>query len=90
MLLDEIVGVRRIRSFWLEPGHYLNCGLLVRVRGDVGQDDVAAGEQVSAATSMKIVTSSQRALRTFIRVSLPSPAGAQDSTEKQRAVVEHS
>ena len=51
----------------------------------MGGGAVAAGEQASAATSMKIVTSSQRALRTFIRVSLPLPAGAQDSAEEQRA-----
>jgi hypothetical protein len=46
---------------------------VARVRGDVGEDSVAAGEQACAATSMKIMSSSQRALRTFIRVSLRSP-----------------
>lgn len=38
---------------------------------DLDEGSEAAGEQPAATTSTKIVTSSQRAFCTFIRVSLP-------------------
>ena len=40
-----------------------------------GKDGAAAGEQPTATTKMKTVTSSHREVRTFIRVSLLSPTG---------------
>jgi hypothetical protein len=59
----------------------------VAVGADLDEGSEAAGEQPAATTSTKIVTSSQRAFCTFIRVSLPD-ADRSEATHKRTGTPE--